>query len=116
MALDVARMALPRKNELEERWAKLRAHKRSPASVRFQVEWEDGNTRKRANGVTVDVSRSGIMAIVAGDLRPHRRVRLIQPESGRSIEGEVVWRGHEAWDLGIALERWDASFWGFKPE
>lgn len=112
MTTQTLRTVISSRDELEERWARLRTHKRAIANVRFQVEWEEGNTRKRTNGITVDVSHSGCMAIVAADLPLRRRVRLVQPESGRSAEGEVVWRGHEAWDLGIALDSPDASFWG----
>ena len=102
----------PAMDELEQRWAKLRSHKRAVASLRFLVEWEDGNIPRRANGVTVDVSHSGCMAVVGADLPLRRRVRLIRPENGRAAEGEVVWRGHEAWDIGIALAKPDPSFWG----
>jgi hypothetical protein len=105
---------IPTKRELEERWERLRSHKRGAASVRFVAEWEKGNKRLRANAITVDVSQSGCMAIVGADLPLHQRVRLIHPENGRSIEGQVVWRGHEAWDVGIAVDPADASFWGVK--
>jgi hypothetical protein len=104
----------PATQELEERWASLRSHRRAVASVRFLVEWEEGDVRRRANAVTVDVSHSGCMAVVGADLPLRRRVRLIRPEDGRTAEGEVVWRGHEAWDIGIALASPDASFWGLK--
>lgn len=103
---------LPLNAELEERWASLRTHKRAVASVRFLVEWQDGDLRRRANGVTVDVSRSGCMAVVGADLPLRHRVTLIHPQNGRSVAGEVVWRGHEAWDIGIELEKPDPSFWG----
>ncbi|MGB7438733.1 MAG: PilZ domain-containing protein [Candidatus Acidiferrum sp.] len=90
----------------------MRSHKRAVASLRFLVEWEDGDRRRSANGVTVDVSHSGCMAVVGADLPLHRKVRLVLPDQGRSTQGEVVWRGHEAWDIGIALAKPDASFWG----
>ena len=101
-------------HQFEERWAKMRSHKRAVASLRFLVEWEDGESRRCANGVTVDVSHSGCMAVVGADLPLRRKVRLVLPEAGRSTLGEVVWRGHEAWDIGIALTEPDASFWGVK--
>jgi hypothetical protein len=100
--------------KLEERWAAMRSHKRAVASLRFMLEWEEENKRRCANAVTVDVSHSGCMAVVGADLPLHRKVRLVFPESGRSAQGEVVWRGHEAWDIGIALAEPDASFWGVK--
>jgi len=99
---------------LEDRWAKLRSHKRAVASLRFQVEWEENNQPRQANAITVDVSHSGCMAVVGADLPLRRKVRLVVPETGRSAQGEVVWRGHEAWDIGIALTNPDPSFWGVK--
>jgi hypothetical protein len=54
------------------------------------------------------------MAVVGADLPLHRKVRLIHPESGRKAEAEVVWRDHEAWDVGLELVKPDASFWGLK--
>jgi hypothetical protein len=100
--------------QLEDRWVSMRSHKRAIASLRFLLEWEEGEMRRCANAVTVDVSHSGCMAVVGADLPLHRRVRLVMPENGRSALGEVVWRGHEAWDIGIALAEPDASFWGVK--
>jgi PilZ domain len=100
--------------QFEDRWAKLRSHKRAVASLRFQVEWEEDDKRRRANGITVDVSHSGCMAVVGADLPLRRKVRLIVPTTGRTAQGEVVWRGHEAWDIGIALAKPDPSFWGVK--
>jgi uncharacterized protein (UPF0248 family) len=92
----------------------MRSHKRAVASLRFQVEWEDEDKPRRANGITVDVSHSGCMAVVGADLPLHRSVKVVLPEHGRSAQGEVVWRGHEAWDVGIALKEPDPSFWGVK--
>jgi hypothetical protein len=99
---------------VQDRWIKLRSHKRIISKVKLLVEWDEGSTRQRANAVTVDVSHSGCMAVVGADLPLHRRVRLIHPESGRKAEAEVVWRDHEAWDVGLALIKPDASFWGLK--
>lgn len=98
--------------QLEERWAKMRSHKRAEASLRFLVEWEDDDKPRRANGITIDVSHSGCMAVVGADLPLHHKVKVVLPEQGRSAQGEVVWRGHEAWDIGIELTNPDPSFWG----
>jgi PilZ domain len=99
---------------LQERWAALRSHKRIISKVKLLVEWDDGSAPRQANAVTVDVSHSGCMAVVGADLPLHRRVRLIHPETGRKAEAEVVWRDHEAWDVGLELVKPDASFWGVK--
>ena len=100
--------------QLQERWLKMRTHKRAVASLRFVVEWEDNEIAQCANGITVDVSHSGCMAVVGADLPLHRRVKVTLPDHGRSANGEVVWRGHEAWDIGIELTQPDPAFWGVK--
>ena len=112
MATETLKGTLIPRNELEMRWARLRSYKRATASVRFIAEWEDGGKQQRANGITVDVSGSGCMAIVAADLPLRKRVRLTQVDTGKAVDGEVVWRGHEAWDLGIELMPPNESFWG----
>ncbi|HET8923031.1 MAG TPA: PilZ domain-containing protein [Candidatus Acidoferrum sp.] len=99
---------------LQERWERLRGHKRIISRVKLLVEWEQGGAKERANAVTVDVSHSGCMAVVGADLPLHRRVRLIHPETGRKAEAEVVWRSHEAWDAGFELVKPDPSFWNVK--
>lgn len=98
--------------QLEERWMKMRSNKRIVASLRFRLEWEDENKQRCANGITVDVSHSGCMAVVGADLPLHRKVKVVLPDHNRSAHGEVVWRGHEAWDVGIELTQPDPSFWG----
>jgi hypothetical protein len=99
---------------LQERWERLRSHKRIISRVKLLVEWEQGGAKERANAVTVDVSHSGCMAVVGADLPLHKRVRLIQQETGRKAEAEVVWRSHEAWDAGFELVKPDATFWGLQ--
>jgi len=112
MAMISSESAISRNKLLEDRWAKMRSHPRATASLRLRLEWEEGEARRTANGVTVDVSHSGCMAVIGADVPLHRQVRLVLPETGRSANGEVVWRGHEAWEVGIALEQPDAAFWG----
>jgi PilZ domain len=99
---------------VQERWERLRSHKRIISRVKLLVEWEQGGTKERANAVTVDVSHTGCMAVVGADLPLRKRVRLIQAETGRKAEAEVVWRSHEAWDAGFELVKPDATFWGLK--
>jgi PilZ domain len=99
---------------VQERWAQLRSHKRIISKVKLLVEWDEGASPQTAHAVTVDVSHSGCMAVVGADLPLHRKVRLVHPESGRKAEAEVVWRDHEAWDVGLELVKPDASFWGLK--
>lgn len=112
MATNVA--TNPSVSAFQERWEQLRGHKRIISRVKLLVEWEHGGTKERANAVTVDVSHSGCMAVVGADLPLHRLVRLVQPETGRKAEAEVVWRSHEAWDAGFELVKPDPTFWGLK--
>ncbi|HEY4818652.1 MAG TPA: PilZ domain-containing protein [Candidatus Acidoferrum sp.] len=112
MVLNAARNVAAK--SVQERWAQLRSHKRIISKVKLLVEWDEGTAPRRANAVTVDVSHSGCMAVVGADLPLHRKVRLIHPETGRKAEAEVVWRDHEAWDVGLELVKPDASFWGLK--
>ncbi len=106
--------AAKKNRNAEDRWASMRSHKRAIASLPFRLEWEEGELRRCANAITVDVSHSGCMAVVGAELPLHHKVRVVLPQTGRSAHGEVVWRGHEAWDIGIALAEPDASFWGVK--
>ena len=99
---------------LAERWASMRSHPRATASLRLRLEWDEGEARRTANGLTVDVSHSGCMAVIGADVPLRRQVKLMLPETGRAASGEVVWRGHEAWEVGIALDQPDAFFWGVK--
>ncbi len=112
MAINIA--PHPLDSSVQERWERLRSHKRIISRVKLLVEWEQGGGKERANAVTVDVSHSGCMAVVGADLPLRKRVRLIHPETGRKAEAEVVWRSHEAWDAGFELVKPDASFWGLK--
>ncbi len=100
------------KAALQQRWETLRNNKRIVSRVKLFVEWGSGEARERANAVTVDVSHSGCMAVVGADLPLRKRVELVNAESGRRAEAEVVWRGHEAWDAGFELVKPDPSFWG----
>lgn len=99
---------------LQERWERLRTHKRIISRVKLLVEWEEAGSKEQANAVTIDVSHSGCMAVVGADVPLHKRVRLIHPETGRKAEADVVWRSHEAWDAGFELVKPDATFWGLK--
>jgi hypothetical protein len=104
----------PAARAAQERWERLRSHKRIISRVKLLVEWDEAGSKGQANAVTVDVSHSGCMAVVGADLPLHKRVRLVHPETGRKADAEVVWRSHEAWDAGFELVKPDASFWGLK--
>jgi hypothetical protein len=112
--MPIGPLASPAAQSLQERWMKLRSHKRIFSKVKLLVEWDEDSSPQCAHAVTVDVSHSGCMAVVGAAIPLHRRVRLVHPETGRKAEAEVVWRDHEAWDVGLELVKPDASFWGLK--
>lgn len=114
MALLTPEITAAQAKLMEERWAKLRTHRRANASLRLRLEWDEGEERRSANGITVDVSHSGCMAVVGADVPLRRQVKLHLPDNGKTTTGEVVWRGHEAWEVGIAFEQPDPAFWGVK--
>ena len=100
-------IAGPIKQEIEDRWAKMRTHKRIISQIRFHVEWDEGTEAQRANGVTVDVSHSGCMAIVGAPLPLHNRVKLIHQTTDRSAEAEVVWSlKRHLQTNGLGPDRW----------
>ena len=111
---EVTTSTVPTGKALEEHWQKLRTHPRFVSRVKFRVEWEEGTARQTANGVTVDVSKSGCLAVVGAGLPLRKRVKLINTASGKSADAHVVWRDHEAWDVGLELVKPDATFWGVK--
>src|SRR5690349_23589704 len=59
-------------NALQERWERLRSHKRIISRVKLLVEWDQGGAKETANAVTVDVSHSGCMAVVGADRKSTR--------------------------------------------
>src|SRR5258708_34900752 len=114
MALLTPEQTLSQLKMMEDRWASMRSHPRSTASLRLRLEWDDGEARRTANGLTVDVSHSGCMAVIGADVPLRRQVRLVLPETSRSAQGAVVWRGHVTVEVGIALAEPDSGFWGVK--
>ncbi len=75
-------------NALQERWERLRSHKRIISRIKLLVEWDQGDAKESANAVTVDVSHSGCMAVVGAENRAQGRGRsgVAQPRSlGRRI-------------------------------
>src|ERR1700731_1334918 len=86
---------------VQERWAQLRSHKRIISKVKLLVASVEGRPLHQAHAVRVDVSHSGCMGVVGADLPLHRKVRVIHPGDNRKAEAAVVWRDHEAWDVGL---------------
>src|SRR5438874_9420709 len=77
---------------LQQRWERLRSHKRIISRIKLLVEWDQGGARETANAVTVDVSHSGCMAVVGADLPLHRRVRSEEHTSELQSRRDLVCR------------------------
>jgi len=72
----------------------------------------EGSAACCANAVTVDVSHSGCMAVVGGGLAAARKCAWFIQKLAAKRKPKVVWRDHEAWDVGLELVKPDASFLG----
>src|SRR5260221_13773281 len=114
MALLTPEQTLSQLKMMEDRWASMRSHPRATASLRLRLEWDEGEARRTANGLTVDVSHSGCMAAFGADPPPHRGEGLGLPQTGRWAPGRVVWGGDEAWEMGVALTDTQQGFRGGK--
>ena len=44
---------------MQDRWARLRTHKRVISKVKLLVEWDEESAQQRANAVSVDVEPCG---------------------------------------------------------
>src|SRR5215469_6547287 len=100
-------MEPPTSHFADDRWAKYRSYKRAVASLPFRLEWDEGNMRRSANAITVDVSHSGCRAVFGADLPRGRQGRMVMKKRGLPPTPGVVWRAQGAWDVGIALQQPD---------
>ena len=108
-------MALVEHIKFEERGKHLRGTGRLNSRVRIAIEWSEGGRVLRAEGYTKDISPKGCMAVVPQGFVVGQRMRVVNLINQLSIEGVLVWRGHEGpagWELGIELEQATEEFWG----
>ena len=115
MALLTPEHTLSQLKMMEDRWASMRSHPRATASLRLRLEWDEGEARRTANGLTVDVSHSGCMAVVGADVPLRRQVRLVLPETGRSawreVAGDLIKRCVPLWKVRL----WQQTRSGVRP-
>src|SRR6204780_999695 len=91
---------------MQERWARLRSHKRIISKVKLLVEWDEESAQQCANAVTVDVSHSGCMAVVGAPLPLHRRGGGVDPARGGQAgggEGGSVVVGSEVLNFSVRI-------------
>ena len=93
----------------------LRSTVRLNSRVPIVVEWTEGGESHQADGVTMDVSMRGCMAVVPQGFAVGQRLRLVNKVTGLKCEALLVWRGHEGrtgWELGLELQAPPQDFWG----
>ncbi|HLK02916.1 MAG TPA: PilZ domain-containing protein [Candidatus Acidoferrum sp.] len=92
-----------------------RATVRLNSRVPIALEWtEDGRTL-RTDGVTLDVSLKGCMAVAPQGFPVGQRLRIVNKVNGHVCDAILVWRGHEGrtgWELGLELQGQVDDFWG----
>lgn len=92
----------------------VRATVRVNSRVPVAIEWNEGGQECRAEGVTMDVSRRGCMAVVPQGFAVGQRMRVVNKVNGKTCEAVLVWRGHEGragWELGLELQAPPDEFW-----
>lgn len=92
-----------------------RATLRVNSRVPIAIEWTEGGQTLRAEGVTMDVSMKGCMAVVPQGFAVGQRLRVVNKVNSQTCEAVLIWRGHEGrtgWELGLELQSPPAEFWG----
>lgn len=93
----------------------LRSTVRVNSRVPIAVEWTEGGQTCRAEGVTMDVSRKGCMAVVPQGFAVGQRLKVVNKVNGQACDAVLVWRGHEGrtgWELGLELQAPPDEYWG----
>ncbi len=88
-----------------------RTHQRVRANVKLAVEWEQDSKLQSIHTFTLDVSRSGCLAVLSSDLAVRQQVRLINRHSGSVAEARLVWRNPTTSSAGFELLNPDETFW-----
>jgi PilZ domain-containing protein len=99
----------------EVRMKQLRAGMRVNSRVPVAVEWEESRTKHTAQGLTVDISPSGCLAIVPQGFALGQKLKLVNLVNKSVCSAVLVWRGHEGrtgWELGLELQDPPDDFWG----
>jgi hypothetical protein len=70
----------------------------------------------REESKTLLVNEGGCLVALAAEFRMNDRVRVINPQTGESVDGRIAWQSSEPlngrWSYGIAFLEIRESFWG----
>lgn len=108
-------MLTANEQSFEARMKHLRAGTRLNSRVKIVVEWTESGQSHREEGITVDVSTKGCLAIVPQGFAVGQRMRLTNKTNGHVADAIVIWRGHEGrtgWELGLELVGAADDYWG----
>ncbi|MBZ5701501.1 MAG: PilZ domain-containing protein [Acidobacteriia bacterium] len=94
-----------------------RTASRVNSRVPIAVEWTDAGNDLRVEGVTLDVSSKGCLAVVPQGFTVGQHLRVVNLVTNQGCAAAVVWRGHEGrngWELGLELQNPPADFWSLE--
>ena len=95
----------------------LRAGARVNSRVRLILEWREGGTTHTVEGLTVDISPKGCLAIAPQGFAVGQKLRMRNSINGNESDARLIWRGHEGrtgWELGLELDNPPHDFWGLE--
>ncbi len=95
----------------------MRSSQRVNSRIRVAVEWKANGETLRKEGYTLNVGRTGCLAVLPHDMTITQRVQLTNLVTKQSIEATVVWRGEErpeGRELGLQLADSKTDFWGLE--
>ncbi len=92
----------------------LRAGVRVSSRVKVRVERKEPERPARAEGVTMDISAHGCMAVVPEQFELGETLMVTNLINQKECEAVLIWRGHQAtsgWELGLRLREPSPDFW-----
>ena len=95
----------------------LRAGARVNSRVRVILEWREGGATHTVEGLTVDISPKGCLAIAPQGFAVGQKLKVKNELNQKESEATLIWRGHEGrtgWELGLELTEPPANFWGIE--
>ena len=107
-------MALPGSGLNESIGKHFRTVSRVNSRVPIALEWTDAGNSLRVEGVTLDVSSKGCLAVVPQGFSVGQRMRVVNLVTNQGCDAVLVWRGHEGrsgWELGLELQDPPVDFW-----
>ncbi len=107
-------MALPGSELNENAEKNFRTVSRVNSRVPIAVEWTEASNSLRAEGVTLDVSSKGCLAVMPQGFAVGQRMRVVNLVTNQGCDAVLVWRGHEGrtgWELGLELKDPPVDFW-----